>query len=172
MSAALSPQAFGVSIPSMGNVTTTLSVISAVLVIVILIMFTAHSVSFPRVYKNVHRNAYASVSVDASGNITLDTVYDPYKILTGSTFGGASANVSDANGVVTVTLGNRHYDFTKSTVTAKITSLANPGIISIAKTQFGLILTPVHIDSTFSNYSGVDPYTFDLKVESQQPATV
>ena len=170
---ALSPQAFGVSIPSMSNITTALSVISAVLVIIVLIAFTAHSVSFPRVFKNVHRNAYASVSVDASGNITLDSVYDPYKILTGSTFGGASANVSDANGVITVTVGNRHYDFTKSTVTASITSSTHPGIISVAKTQYGLILTPLHInDATFSSFSGVDPYTFDLKVEAQQPATI
>lgn len=171
---ALSTETFGLTFPSMGKIATSLSVVSFVLVVIVLFMFIAHSVSFPRVFKNVHRNAYASVSVDASGNITLESVSDPYKILTGSTFAGSSPNVAASNGTVTVTLGNRHYDFTTSTVTASITSPTNPGIISVVKTQYVLTLTPFTIESgTFEAFEdgGPLPYTFDLHVEAQQPAT-
>ena len=62
---ALSTETFGLTLPSMGKIATSLSVISFVLVVIVLFMFIAHSVSFPRVFKNVHRTAYASVSVDA-----------------------------------------------------------------------------------------------------------
>jgi hypothetical protein len=169
---ALSTETFGLTLPSMGKIATALSVVSFVLVVIVLFMVIAHSVSFPRVFKNVHRNAYASVSVDASGNITLESVSDPYKILTGSTFAGASANVAASDGTVTVTLGNRHYDFTTATVGASITSPTNPGIMKVVKTQYVLTITPFTIESgTFEAFTGILPYTFDLHVEAQQPAT-
>jgi hypothetical protein len=169
----LSTDTFGLTFPSMGKIATTLSVISFLLVVIVLLMFLAHSVSFPRVFKNVHRKAYASVSVDASGNITLESVYDPYKVLTSATFGGSSANVAAEDGTVTVTLSKSKYDFTTSTVNASMSSEEYPGVISVSKTASVLTLTPFQVDSgTFTDYTGVLPYTFDLNVEFQQPATI
>lgn len=160
-----------IAVPTMGKITVAVSVIVFILLLIFLVMFLAYTISFPHVYKNVHRKAFATVSVDAAGNLTLENVFDTYKILTNSTFAGSNPNVAAADGSVTVTLNNSNYDFTTSTVNAYITSIENPGLISISKTSQVLTLKPYKLED-FSSFTGILPYTFDLHVEMQQPATM
>ena len=160
-----------IPIPSTETLTKSFGFLMFVLVVVILSMYISHSVSFPHVYKNVHRKAYALVVVDESGNITLESVSDPYKILTGSTFGGGSGpNLAATNGKVTVTLGDSHYDFTTSTVNASITTGDLSYMLKIGKSPKTLTLTPVGTDLTA--YHLETAFEFDLNVEMQQPATI